>query len=425
MAAVYADKGHHVIGYDINTKNVDAINGGKAPVIETDLQTYISKNADRLHASTNIRDVILNTSISFLIVPTPSEPDGSFSTRFVIDACKQIGDVLKEKKDYHLIVLSSTLLPGDCDGNIIPVLEEFSGKKCGEDFGFCYSPLFIAIGSVIHNLLFPDFFLIGQQDTRSGDILEMFYHTISENQTPVKRMSIPSAELTKISVNSFITMKITFANVLGEIAEHIPGINVDDVTQAIGADHRIGKAYLTSGLGFGGPCFPRDNRAFGTMANRRGVEVPFAEKTDKYNQTIAEHTADKIISITSSPEDIIAIIGLSYKPQTAFCEESQGITIANELSKKNFRLHAYNEDGNEDAHSRLGENVLFFDDLAQCTQDAKIILLTLPVKDLDLYSSVLKDRPLITVVDPWRQLSKHHANGLLGTTNYFPLGKYR
>jgi UDPglucose 6-dehydrogenase len=404
MAAVYAEKGHVVVGFDINETPVLAIQQKKAPVIETDLQAFISKNHERLRATTNVSEAINHSSISFVIVPTPSELDGTFSVKYVRDACKNIGTALKEKKDYHLVVLTSTLLPGDCKKQIIPTLEQTSGKKCGTDFGFCYSPLFIAIGSVIHNLLYPDFFLIGENDATSGDILERFYQSVTDNQTPIKRMSIPSAELTKISVNSYITMKITFANMLGEVAESIPGADIDAVTDAIGTDKRIGKAYLKSGLGYGGPCFPRDNRAFACMAKQRGVDVPFALKTDEYNQSIIEHWVAKIKRQIPLSQHI-AFVGLSYKLGTAFAEESQAIGIAQRLLKDGYKLHVHNPDGNSHARELLGETVTYHDKLGSCVQNADIVFLGLPMPEVCAALRESTHNSLKPVIDPWRQWS--------------------
>lgn len=309
-------------------------------------------------------------------------------------------------EDYHLVVLTSTLLPGDCEARVIPILEQSSGKQCGKDFGFCYSPLFIAIGSVIHNLLCPDFFLVGEHDAHSGETLESFYKTVSDNQAPVKRMSIPSAELTKISVNSFVTMKITFANMLGELAERIPGVNIDDVTEALGSDKRIGSAYLKSGLGYGGPCFPRDNRAFGYMATSRGVEAPFAAKTDEYNNHVIHRWVEKISSNASKEHDVIAIIGLSYKPKTSFAEESQTIGIAQALTAMGYMVHVHNPDGNDHARALLGDSVVYHEELTPCLEQASVVFLGLPMEQVIEPLEQIAQRKAIKVIDPWRQWKK-------------------
>lgn len=403
MVAVYASKGRNVMGVDLNDEIVTSINTSQAPVQETGLPELIRKNTGQIKATPNVRETIHESDITFIIVPTPSLPDGSFSLEHVQKVCRDIGEALKTKNDYHLVVLTSTLLPGDCDTHIIPTLERHSGKSCGKDFGFCYSPLFIAIGSVIQNLLNPDFFLVGEFDKQSGDTLESFYRTVCDNNAPARRMSIPSAELTKISVNSYVTMKITFANMLGEVAERIPGVDIDDVTQTLGSDKRIGGAYLKSGLGFGGPCFPRDNRAFAHMARRRGVETPFAERTDEYNKRVIERWAEKIMTSASKDTDTIALIGMSYKPDTAFAEESQTIGIARLLIAQGYNVHAHNPYGNDHARVLLGDSVTFHDELAPCLEQASVVFLGLPMTHLlEPLVHLCKTRT-IKVIDPWRQ----------------------
>lgn len=403
MAAVYASKGNTVIGCDLNPSSVEAINQGRAPVSETNLPSLIEQTRGRLKATTDTADAIRQSDLTFVIVPTPSLPDGSFSTKYVQMACRDIALALKTKEGYHLVVLTSTLLPGDCETHLIPTLEQYSGKSCGTDFGFCYSPLFIAIGSVIKNLLHPDFFLVGECDKRSGDLLESFYRTVCDNEAPVRRMSVPSAELTKISVNSYITMKITFANMLGEVAERIPGVDVDDVTRALGSDTRIGGAYLKSGLGYGGPCFPRDNRAFAHMAKSRGVEVPFAARTDEYNKSIMRRWAETVMSVASKGQDVIAMIGISYKPDTAFSEESQAIGIARILVAKGYNVHVHNPSGNEHARTLLGDSVTFHDTLTPCLEQASIVFLGLPMAQVIEPLAQLRKIKMVKVIDPWRQ----------------------
>lgn len=405
MATAYASKGHQVIGVDINQKFVDAINNGQAPVDEKDLSDYISKNRDRMRATTDYNDAIKNSEITFIIVPTPTDETGGFTSKYVQESCKSIGSALKNKSEYHLVVLTSTLLPGACEEEVISVLEEFSGKKCGKDFGFCYSPEFIAIGTVIRDLLNPDFFLIGEFDKKSGDLLEEFYNSVSNNQAPSKRMSIKSAELTKISVNSFLTMKITYANMLAEIAENIPGVNVDDVTDALGSDKRIGKHYLKGGLGYGGPCFPRDNRAFAFMAEQHGVKAPFADRTDEYNKSIIGR-AIRYIKENALDDKTVGIIGLSYKPGTYFSEESQAIRICEQLVDDGYVVNVFEPCGYTHAKELLGEKVFYCESLENCVEKSDVLFLSNIDKQLTNLPQLVGLDTNKIVIDPWRQFEK-------------------
>lgn len=402
MAAVYASKGHRVIGVDINIQFVDALNRGEAPVVEKDLSTYISAHTDHIKATTNYHDAIMQSDITFIIVPTPTDDTGGFSIRYVQAACQSIGEVLKEKNAFHLVVLTSTLLPGDCQRFLIPILEEKSGKVCGRDFGFCYSPEFIAIGSVIYDLLHPDFFLVGEGDMRSGDMLQAFYRTICDESVPVRRMTISSAELTKISVNSFLTMKITYANMLTEIAEHIPGVDIDSVTTAIGSDKRISPHYLRGGLGYGGPCFPRDNRAFATMAKSYGVTVPYADRTDEYNLSIIDR-AVRLIKERIPLDVSIGFWSISYKPGTYFSEESQALEIARQLSLLGYAVHIYHPEGNQHAQALLHDtSIVFHSDMEGMSGVVQAVFFSnMDRQVVSLVQALPKQ--VRYIIDPWRQ----------------------
>ncbi len=217
MVAAIASRGFEVIGVDVNQKSVDLVNEGKEPVQETDLGKYISENKERIRATMSHEEAILNSDISFVIVPTPSDEKGSFSLQYAAWAFQEIGKALTKKNGYHIIVLTSTVLPGATRFGLLPILEKVSGKKAGRDFGLCYSPEFIALGSVIRDFLNPDFTLCGEFDERSGSELEEFYSKVMFGNSPCKRMSLENAELTKISVNTFVTTKITFANMLADL----------------------------------------------------------------------------------------------------------------------------------------------------------------------------------------------------------------
>lgn len=402
MAAVYASKGHNVIGVDINSDFVSAINDGRAPVKEQNLQERIDMGKEKLSATEEYAKAISQSDITFIIVPTPTDESGGFSTTYVEKACESIGQALAEKNSYHVVVLTSTVLPGDCDKKIIPVLEKASGKVCGKDFGFCYSPEFIAIGTVVQDLLTPDFFLLGSNDDQAGAVVEEFYATVCDNNAPVQRMSIPSAELTKISLNSYVTMKITFANMLAEVAHHIPGVNIDDVTTALGNDKRIGKYYLRAGLGFGGPCFPRDNRAFAEMASRYGLSVPYASNTDSYNKTVVPRMVELIKEKTPQGKSI-SILGLSYKPGTALSEESQAIDVTRALVEAGYDVHVWNPGGNEHAKTLLGESVTYHDSLESSVKAGETLFLSNWDKVFQNLPSQVAETH--TIIDPWRQFT--------------------
>lgn len=411
MAAAFGSRGFDVIGVDVNQKSIDLVNAGHAPVQETDLEETIAANKERIRATLSHEDAVLNSDISFVIVPTPSDEKGSFSLQYAEWAFKEIGKALGKKKDYHNIVLTSTVLPGSTRQALIPILERESGKTAGRDFGVCYSPEFIALGSIIRDFLNPDFTLIGEIDDRSGSMLESIYTRLMVNHQKSARMSLENAELTKISVNTFVTTKITFANMLAEICEKLPGGDVDVVTNALGLDSRIGRKYLTGSIGYGGPCFPRDNVALSYIAGQLGVKAGLAETTDSMNRAVAVKVSKRILPMIK-PGATVAVLGLSYKPFSHVTEESQGVYVAKQLSNNGLRVVAFDPMSNEMALEDIRRKIVVLDSVEECLAQAEAVLITTPdpaFKDLTA-ASFKNEWSEVLVFDFWRLLADKIAD---------------
>jgi UDPglucose 6-dehydrogenase len=186
-----------------------------------------------------------------------------------------------------------------------------------------------------------------------------------------------NAELAKIALNSFVTMKITFANLLAQLCERLPGGDVDEVTSALGFDSRIGPRYLKGGLGYGGPCFPRDNKALLALSHQLAVPFPLAEATDRSNHRAIARVADLASSHTQS-RGRIAVLGLSYKPNTPVIDDSPGIIIARELAERGFRIIAYDPMAIDAARAELGDTVEYSHSAEACIDSADLVLITTP-----------------------------------------------
>ena len=421
MSAVMAHKGHTVIGVDINPRHVKAIREGRAPVNEPQLAEMIAANRERLTATENFEEAVLATDVTFIIVPTPSGRDGRFSMEFVLDAAKNVGVALRKKQSWHLVVLSSTVMPGSMGGELLPALCRYSGKRCPEDFGLCYNPEFIALGSVVRDMLRPDMILIGESDARSGAILEELYSGVCENNPPVRRMNYVNAELTKLSVNTFVATKISYANMLAQICETLPEADADVVTAALGCDTRIGAKYLKGALGYGGPCFPRDNVALSALARENGVPALLAEATDGLNRRQVPRLTKMILS--RLPVGAAAgILGLSYKPNTEVIEESQGIAIAQALLAAGARVVVYDPAAMENAKQVLSGYVIFADSAEECVRLADVVAITTPWPEFqDLPPAAFQRKSgRLTVLDCWRVLPEHVAGAI---EHYLTLGK--
>ncbi|MBV9216054.1 MAG: UDP-glucose/GDP-mannose dehydrogenase family protein [Acidobacteria bacterium] len=421
MAAAFASRGFEVVGVDVNARAVDLVSQGRAPVQETGLDELIAANHGRIQATLDHENAVLKTDISFVIVPTPSDENGAFSLQYAKWACKEIGRALAKKSGYHNVVLTSTVLPGATRYGLIPVLEYGSGKKAGRDFGVCYSPEFIALGSIIRDFLNPDFTLIGEVDERSGSQLEALYSRVVSNAAGSARMSLENAELTKIAINTFVTTKITFANMLSDLCEQIPGGDVDAVTNALGLDRRIGHRYLTGGTGYGGPCFPRDNVALTYLAQQLGTSAGIAEVTDQINRRMPEQLAKRILAKVRRGATV-AVLGLSYKPHTHVTTESHGVYLARELSRHGLRVVGYDPMLPEMDLDELRRDIAVLASLRECLAQAEAVVLATPDAEFDsLTAEDFKNEwASVTVFDLWRRLNVRLSD--IPHIQYVPLG---
>ncbi|MFN2299311.1 MAG: UDP-glucose dehydrogenase family protein [Anaerolineales bacterium] len=419
MAAAVAARGIIVRGVDLDTEKVERINAGQPPVIETDLAKYIRIGRKRLSATTDIEEAAAGAEIIFVIVPTPSESHGGFSLRHVLPVCEHIGRALAGRRDFPVVVITATVMPGSTGGPVRECLEEHSGKKAGRDFGLCYSPEFIALGSVIHDFLNPDFILCGESDPHSGKILDSFYRKVCENRPHMVHMNFTNAELSKLAVNTFITTKITYANMLADICERMPGGDVDAVTAAIGHDSRIGGKYLKGAAGYGGPCFPRDNVAMGALARSLGTEAALAETTDRRNRAETGRLAELVLR-HAAPGQKVGILGLSYKPDTDVIEESQGILLAHRLLDENLELLVYDPMAMDAARVELGERPVYCDTAEDCARRADVLVLAVPWRRfLRIPAAALqRDGSRLVLVDAWRIAPQTWRR----ETDYVPIG---
>jgi UDPglucose 6-dehydrogenase len=408
LAAVLASKGFSVVGTDVYEPYVESINGGQAPVDEPRLQELIEANRDRLRATMDAAAAVAETDVTFIIVPTPSDESGRFQNRYILAAMNAIGAGLRKKSGYHVVVVTSTVMPGSTGGEIRAALEVASGRSVGEQLGLCYNPEFIALGSVVRDMLSPDVILIGESDAKAGDVLERIYQQSCDNKPAVHRMNFVNAELTKISVNTFVTTKISYANMLAEICDRIPGADVDVVTAAVGADSRIGAKYLRGAIGYGGPCFPRDNVAFASLARTIGARAELAEATDIVNRHQVERVVGAIQARVSHPGPI-GILGLSYKPDTAVVEQSQGVALAARLIAEGHEVIAYDPKALENAQALAG-SLIAAASAEECVRRASIVVVMTPWPEFRSIPLSAFTRPQrLIVIDCWRLFAREEV----------------
>lgn len=420
LAAVLASKGNEVLGVDVNSEAVRLLNDGRAPVDEPGLQELISGSRERLSATTDF-GAVADRDLIILLVPTPSDERGAFSNAHVLSAIEAMGPALQAQNRYQVLVVASTVMPGSCESDIQPALERVTGRRVGDSLGFCYSPVFPALGNVIRDMLNPDMVVIGESDPRAGEVLERVYSDAYENDPPFRHMNPVNAELTKVAVAAYVTMKISYANVLADICERLPGASADAVTDALALDARIGRKCLRGGIPYGGPCFPRDPKAFAVLARDVGADPALADATDAINVAQSERLA-RIVRSRLNGDTSVGILGLSFKPHTGVIVESPGIELATTLAREGYDVHVYDPAALDAALRVLPDGVQGARSVRELLERSDVVVIATPwpeFAELPL-ESIARDRDRLVVIDGWGVLSAEQYGGAI---DIVPLGR--
>jgi len=350
-AACLANEGHTVFGVDPVGTKIDLINQGHSPIIEADISELLAANvkSGRLRATDESTQAILDTDLSFICVGTPSQPNGNLDLTFIRRVCEQIGQALKQKAVRHTVVIRSTILPGTMRNIVIPVLEEFSGKKAGKDFGVCNNPEFLREGSAVKDFKAPPKTVIGEIDKASGDLLASLYEKLN---APLIRTDMETAEMVKYVDNSWHALKIGFANEIGNLAKAFD-IDAHAVMNIFCQDKKlnISPAYLMPGFAFGGSCLPKDLRALAYQAKMHDLQLPIMNSILPSNEMQVSRGMQLIME---KGHRKIGILGFSFKAGTDDLRESPMIEVIERLLGKGHDLRVY--DKNVHIASLVGAN---------------------------------------------------------------------
>ena len=373
-AVSLASRGYKVIGTTIVKEHVDLINNGKPPFYEKNLDDILKSAVDsgNLRVTLDNRDAIMNSDVTFISVGTPMREDKSIDLTYIDTVSKEIGEALSEKSTYHLVVDRSTVIPGTTKDVIGKKIEKYSQKKMGDDFGLCMQPEFLREGEAVYDTFHPDRVIIGQYDTKSGDLLENLWREFYGTDTPkVVRMNIESAEMVKYANNSFLATKISFANEFANLCEKVPGLDVTEVMQGIGMDQRINRKFLNAGAGFGGSCFPKDVNAIKAFADKLGYPPQLLASVLSVNADQALHVANVVKTKLKSLEGKkISILGLSFKPDTDDMREAPSIKIIEALAKQKAKISAYDPYAEKNAKEAIKEKVEYSKSIEDCVRDS-------------------------------------------------------
>ncbi len=399
-----ASKKNKVIGHDVNHKVEEIILKNKKN-IEPNLNKYIKKNIKNFKYEKNIIEVIQKTKITFLVLPTPSLPNGSFTNKYILQSLKKISQGLKKKKNKkHLIVITSTVSPGSCEDIFIPYLKN-KGLKEKKDFFLVYNPHFIAQGSTIYNLEKPDLLLLGCDSDQSYKMINKFYKNIYDNKI-IKKTKLREGEIAKISINSYITSKISFANYISELCEKTKNTDAKKVLDVIGQDNRINPHYMKIGTKFSGPCFPRDNLALSNYSKKMNMNSIIPDKNDFINKIQTIRLVKILKKITKNKGSYnIGICGMTYKNNTNIVKNSQGDDLLNLITKNKIKynnIYIYDEFLQTREIQNLKKKIYAIKDKKIFINKSDIIYLMYNVKNFNFNN--YKSNKKKYIVDCWRLL---------------------
>lgn len=341
LAGKLAEAGFRVYGIDNSTSLIASLDTGTYASSEPGVKQLLLKSAGKICFSTDIATLPDNELVLFIVVPTPSDESGAFSSNYVRQVLTQLVPLLTQRSSPTDVVLVSTVMPGTCSQllNDYPALSQSSSSH----IQFFYNPEFIALGSVLRDMEQPDLLLIGQADDLDPSRLLNIYSKITKNNPKQHVVSYASAELAKLSINTYLTQKITFANQVAHLCSTLDQCSTDEVLAAVGCDTRIGSKYLKPGLGFGGPCLPRDTVAFSSACRSSGLPSWLSDAVQLTDQSVYFFHASKIINILDQlkPGTQVLFNGISYKPGSWLLEQSPPLCLYQALLELRPDLKSY------------------------------------------------------------------------------------
>ena len=369
--ACFAKLGNDVIILDIDKEKLEKVRKGISPIYEEGLDELLKNYRHRIEVTQDYDYAIQGSEVTFICVGTPSKEDGSIDLSYVKDAARSIGIALREKKEWHLVVVKSTVLPGATTDIVLPIVEKFSGKKAGKDFGIAMNPEFLREGKAVKDFLEPDRIVIGCYDERSKEVLRELY---KDFDSPVLETSPSAAEMIKYASNAFLATKISFINEIGNICKRL-GIDTYEVADGMGLDKRIGRAFLDSGIGWGGSCFPKDTRALLRWVEEMGDDLKIIRSAVEVNEKQPLKIIDLLEKYVKNLRGIkIGVLGLAFKPGTDDIRESRSIPVVKKLMEEGAEILAYDPQA-MDNFRKLFPNLRYCKSAEDVLSECEIILI--------------------------------------------------
>jgi UDPglucose 6-dehydrogenase len=388
-----ASAGHSIFGIDKSNYVIENLRNGLLPFYESDLsELFETCKSNFLDFSTSFDLAIEETDVSVVLVNTQLGNTG-YSSELVEEVVTELAFSLgKTDKNYHLVVISSTLLPGTMS-TLVDRFQEISGRIQGIGFGFVYVPDFVKLGSVISDFMNPEFVLIGAQTENDFKISKDLWSSFIKNEAPISLLSMSEAEIAKVALNAYLVNKITFVNFLGLLCRDIQNVNVKRITDVIGQDRRISPYFFRSGTPFGGTCFPRDTSAFIAFSEMRGLDAEHMLFAEKVNKLVLNDLISKVEDLQN-----IGILGISFKESSPVTTGSPAISLILELQSRNKNINVF--DYLSDRISDIPEGSIVHPNPQSCIDASDAVILMHLNKQ---FCSLSFDGKIL--IDPWNQVN--------------------
>ncbi|OFY14396.1 MAG: UDP-glucose 6-dehydrogenase [Bacteroidetes bacterium GWF2_29_10] len=373
--ACFAEVGINVNCVDIDKLKIDNLKKGILPIYEPGLEDIVERNysKERLFFSTNLGESIQGSEVIFIAVGTPPDEDGSADLKYVLDVAREVGENMSS---YLLVVTKSTVPVGTAEKVRKAVQEALNKRGVNIEFDVASNPEFLKEGAAVDDFLRPDRIVVGIDSNRAEDLMKRLYKPFVLNGHPIIFMDIPSAEMTKYAANAMLATKISFMNDVANLCE-LMGANVNMVRKGIGSDPRIGNKFIYPGIGYGGSCFPKDVKALIKTAKENGYNLRVLNSVEEVNDDQKKVMFDKVKKYFNNnlKGKVIALWGLSFKPNTDDMREAPALVLIENFLKEGAIVKAYDPVSMHESKRKIGDVITYCNDMYEATNGADCLLL--------------------------------------------------
>lgn len=370
----FAEMGAHVTCVDVDTQKIQKLKDGIMPIYEPGLEELVKRNVEygRLQFTTDLTEVLDDVEVVFSAVGTPPDEDGSADLKYVLAVAKQFGQNINK---YTILVTKSTVPVGTAKKVKAAIQAELDKRGVAVPFDVASNPEFLKEGAAIKDFMSPDRVVVGTESEKAKEVMTRLYRPLMLQNFRVIFMDIPSAEMTKYAANAMLATRISFMNDIANLCERV-GANVDSVRKGIGTDSRIGSKFLYAGCGYGGSCFPKDVKALVHTGLENDYHMEVIEAVERVNEKQKSIVYDKILKMAGTVKGkTIAIIGLSFKPETDDMREAPALVVIDKLLKDGATVRVFDPIAMDECKRRIGDVVTYCENMYDAADGADVFAL--------------------------------------------------